>query len=155
MSGHFDKSFWPKLNEDVRHSKEKETAQRSKDLTEFFNDAVPSEEDVAAYFKAIDARVSVDPTNAVGGKKFDGGKLDYTLLPFNALEDVVKVLGFGMVKYGRDNWQMVERQRYIAAAFRHLVEIAKGNKFDDESGMSHAAHLTCCSLFLGEHQNAK
>ena len=84
------------------------------------------------------------------GLKFDGGKSDYTLLPFNALEEVVQVLGFGASKYGRDNWQNVERQRYIAASFRHLVAIAKGDVLDEESGKAHAAHLACCALFLGE-----
>ena len=29
------------------------------------------------------------------GRKFDGGKRDYTLLPWDALEEIVKVLEFG------------------------------------------------------------
>lgn len=116
----------------------------------------PSTKEVEEYFRAINAKMPPDPPgeygvgfNALGGKKFDGGKPDYTLLPFEALEDTVKVLGFGAVKYGRDNWQKVEPQRYVAAAFRHLVAIAKGEEFDEESGLTHAAHLACCALFLG------
>lgn len=121
---------------------------------------------VVEYSKLINDKVPADPPGehsgsfndaeidnlfpaAEGGKKFDSGKPDYTLLPFEALEDTVKVLGFGAVKYGRDNWQKVERQRYVAASFRHLVAIAKGEEFDEESGLTHAAHLTCCALFLG------
>lgn len=122
----------------------------------------PGKSQLSEYYKAITKRVPVDDKQdvlepcpgALGGKKFDSGKLDYTLLPFKALEDVVKVLGFGAVKYGRDNWQKVERRRYIAAAFRHLIEIAKNNELDEESGETHAAHLTCCSLFLGELNHA-
>ena len=98
-----------------------------------------------------DAEVNETATTVPGeGKKFDSGKPDYTLLPFNALGGVVRVLGFGAVKYGRNNWQKVERIRYIAAAFRHLVALAKGELIDEESGESHASHLSCCSLFIGE-----
>jgi hypothetical protein len=123
------------------------------DPTAFFGYAMPpgplyapTTAQTSAYQKAIAERVHED---AAGGKKFDSGKLDYTLLPIKALEDTVKVLGFGAVKYGRGNWQTVERRRYIAAAFRHLMEIAKDNELDEESGETHAAHLTCCALFLG------
>jgi len=37
------------------------------------------------------------------GRKFDGGKLEYGLLPPLALEETVKVLTFGAQKYERDN----------------------------------------------------
>lgn len=115
----------------------------------------PSTKEVEDYFAAIiratpEEDEASDAMTTTEGRKFDHGKPDYTLLPFGALQDVVKVLGFGAVKYGRDNWQAVERQRYVAAAFRHLVAIAKGEELDEESGMPHAAHLSCCSLFLGE-----
>lgn len=120
------------------------------ELTGFFGEALPFNADVTAYVKAIEDRHPPDTKNVEEGIKHDQGKLDYTLLPFKALEEVVEVLGFGTIKYGRNNWQKVERQRYVAAAFRHLIAIAKGEVLDEESGKSHAAHLTCCSLFLGE-----
>ncbi len=52
------------------------------------------------------------------GRKHDAGKADYSLLPFEALEQVVRVLDFGANKYGRDNWKRVENaeHRYSAAA---------------------------------------
>ena len=54
------------------------------------------------------------------GIKYDGGKPDYSLLPFNALEEVVRVLTYGAAKYSRDNWKLVEphKERYVAAALR-------------------------------------
>jgi Domain of unknown function (DUF5664) len=114
------------------------------------------------YFNSINSTLPPDgvsdvqePANSTGGKKYDAGKADYTLLPFNSLNDTVKVLGFGAIKYGRGNWQGVERQRYVAAAFRHLVAIAQGEQFDVESGLPHSAHLTCCSLFIGELDHAQ
>jgi hypothetical protein len=102
-----------------------------------------------AYIASINASLPPD----IPGKKYDAGKPDYTLLPFKALEEVVAVLGFGAIKYGRDNWRGVAKLRYIAAAFRHLVAIASGSEIDEESGKSHAAHLACCALFLSELRN--
>jgi hypothetical protein len=84
------------------------------------------------------------------GMKFDSGKLDYTLLPWDGVEEVVKVLEFGAKKYARDNWKKVENAetRYMAAAFRHLVAHSKGELNDSETGLSHLAHAGCCLLFL-------
>lgn len=87
---------------------------------------------------------------ATVGRKFDGGKLDYTLVPFEALDEIVKVLMFGAQKYDRDNWRHVDNamQRYAAAAFRHLTAYNKGETVDAESGLSHLSHLGCCVLFM-------
>lgn len=84
------------------------------------------------------------------GRKFDSGKLDYTLVPWDGLEDVVKVLEFGAKKYARDNWRHVEgaEQRYLAAAIRHLVAYQIQQPTDEETGISHLAHAGCCLLFL-------
>ena len=84
------------------------------------------------------------------GRKFDGGKLDYTLVPWEGMDEVVKVLEFGAKKYARDNWKKVEHAdtRYLAAAFRHLIQHNNGETADKETGLSHLAHATCCMLFL-------
>lgn len=86
----------------------------------------------------------------VGGMKFDSGKLDYTLIPWDGLEEIVKVLEFGAKKYARDNWRHVEgaEQRYLAAAIRHLVAYQIQQPTDEETGISHLAHAGCCLLFL-------
>jgi hypothetical protein len=84
------------------------------------------------------------------GLKFDDGKLDWTLLPFGPLEDVVRVLEFGQRKYDRDNWQLVDdsQRRYMAALFRHLVATLNGEIIDPETGLSHMSHVACNALFL-------
>jgi len=83
------------------------------------------------------------------GRKFDAGKLDYTLLPWDALEEVVKVLAYGLKKYERDNWKHVPdaMQRYEAAGMRHRVARLQGEANDPETGISHLAHEVCCLLF--------
>jgi len=84
------------------------------------------------------------------GMKHDGGKLDYTLVPWDGLEDVIRVLEFGAKKYSRDNWRKVDNAdtRYLAAAFRHLVAHNSGDVNDPESGLPHLAHAGCCILFM-------
>lgn len=97
--------------------------------------------------------------SVVLGRKFDAGKLDYTLVPFEGLDEVVKVLMFGAQKYERENWRHVPeaQQRYAAASFRHLTAHLRGETTDHETGLSHLAHLGCCVLFLLalEQQGAK
>lgn len=84
------------------------------------------------------------------GMKFDQGKIDYTLLPWAGVEEVVKVLEFGAQKYARDNWRHVNnaQNRYLAAAFRHMIAYSQGEVNDQETGLSHLAHANCCLLFL-------
>lgn len=87
------------------------------------------------------------------GRKFDGGKLEYGLLPPLALEETVKVLTFGAQKYERDNWQKVPdaKRRYFDALQRHVWAWKQGEQFDPESGIHHLAHAMCCLMFLHEH----
>jgi hypothetical protein len=87
------------------------------------------------------------------GRKFDGGKLEFGLLPPFALEETVKVLTFGAQKYERGNWQKVpdSKRRYFDAMERHIWAWKKGEQLDPESGIHHLAHAMCCLMFLYEH----
>jgi len=61
------------------------------------------------------------------GQKFDHDKRKWSLIPFDALEEVVEILEFGAKKYAKDNWKYVEpKQRYTDAAFRHLIAYNQG-----------------------------
>ncbi|CAB5218853.1 hypothetical protein UFOVP229_3 [uncultured Caudovirales phage] len=84
------------------------------------------------------------------GVKYDSEKLRWSLLPLDALEEVVKVLEYGANKYAPDNWRKVPgaRERYWDAAMRHLVAWKKDARLDDETELSHLAHATCCLLYL-------
>ena len=97
---------------------------------------------------------SQDP-NHIGGRKFDGGKLQYGLLPVLSLQDVVKVLTFGAQKYEVDNWKRVPdaKRRYFDAANRHIWEYKAGELNDPESGVSHLAHAICCLMFINDLDN--
>jgi hypothetical protein len=97
--------------------------------------------------------VGFDTLEQIIGRKFDGGKLEYGLLPPLALEETVKVLTFGAQKYERDNWQKVPdaKRRYFDALQRHVWSWKQGEQIDPESGIHHLAHAMCCLMFLYEH----
>ena len=97
--------------------------------------------------------VTASQTATTGGRKFDGGKLEYGLLPPHALEETVKVLTFGAQKYERGNWQRVPdaKRRYFDAMERHIWAWKKGEQMDPETGINHLAHAMCCLMFLYEH----
>jgi hypothetical protein len=83
------------------------------------------------------------------GKKYDQEKPRWELLPLATVEDIVKVMTFGAKKYGDNNWKLVEpKQRYFAAALRHLKAWQSGEIIDKESGLPHLAHALCSLLFL-------
>lgn len=84
------------------------------------------------------------------GRKFDGGKQRYDLLPFAALDEVADVLGHGARKYGENNWQQVKNahKRYIAAALRHISAYQQGQELDEETGLHALAHAVCSLLFI-------
>jgi hypothetical protein len=77
--------------------------------------------------------------------------LDHTLIPNKCLNEILKVLEYGAIKYGRNNWEFVKpfKLRYFGALLRHLYQwFVLKEKKDRETGLSHLAHSACCILFL-------
>lgn len=87
------------------------------------------------------------------GKKFDEGKPRMSLLPYQPLLEVVKVLEFGAKKYGDYNWRGgMDWMRLIDAALRHCFAWLSGENVDKESGLDHLAHAACNLLFLLQYK---
>lgn len=91
------------------------------------------------------------------GKKYDQGKIRWTLVPWESMHSVMRVLEHGARKYGDDNWKQVPnaRERYKNAMSRHLLgdgEKSKGylngEKEDPDSGENHLACIISSALFL-------
>lgn len=81
--------------------------------------------------------------------KFDKEKNRLELLPPLALEEIGKVMTFGAVRYGTDNWRKgMAWRRLIGAALRHTMAFARGENTDPDTGICHLAHAACCILFL-------
>ena len=88
------------------------------------------------------------------GKKFDGGKLQWSLVPWSGLKGAVKVLMMGAKKYSRNNWKDVPdaKMRYIDAMLRHITEMQMGDGIDPESGRPHIDHVVCNAMFLAHFE---
>jgi hypothetical protein len=86
--------------------------------------------------------------------KQDGGKLRYDLMPFDALDKVAEVLTYGINKYPNpeQNWRVnstpADIKRFEAAMLRHISEWMQGNPIDEESKLSHMAHVVTNALFI-------
>jgi hypothetical protein len=67
------------------------------------------------------------------------------------------VLTFGAKKYAPGNWAKVEngKERYIAAALRHINAHRSGEWNDDETGLPHLSHAMCCLAFVIELEAAQ
>lgn len=88
------------------------------------------------------------------GRKYDGGKLRYDLIPVLALEETTKVVTKGAEKYDDENWKLVPegRRRYLAAAIRHIQQWRKGEVYDEEMGTHHIANAISNLMFILEKE---
>ena len=87
--------------------------------------------------------------NKNDGIKLDDKKNRYDLLPYDALDEVVKVYTYGAKKYEVNNWRKGFRfGRIFAAMMRHLVAYWRGEDKDKESGLLHLAHAVWGCLTL-------
>lgn len=83
------------------------------------------------------------------GIKHDNGKVRMELLDGDFIEDVARVLTIGSEKYSDNNWQQVRPwKRYIGAFFRHSFAILRGELYDNETGLQHAAHAATNLMFI-------
>jgi hypothetical protein len=84
------------------------------------------------------------------GKKFDGDKPRWSLIPPGVMAEYVNVLEYGARKYAPGNWQYVPHAttRYYDAMMRHIDAWLHGESVDSETGSSHLAHAMCCITFL-------
>lgn len=83
--------------------------------------------------------------------KYDTGKLDWSLMPWDSVEEILKVLEFGKQKYSSWNWATGEGFKYTRvfnSLVRHLFAWIRGEDNDPESGLSHLAHAGCNVIFL-------
>ena len=86
-------------------------------------------------------------------QKFDAGKVQLEYLSPVAIEMLGQVLTFGVQKYAPHNWRHgMEWSRVLGALLRHTFAWARGQSLDEETGLSHMAHVMCCAMFLVEYE---
>lgn len=82
--------------------------------------------------------------------KADAGKLRPSLVPVAAIKAIAAIREYGSWRYGDpNNWERVEKQRYVDAMYRHLLAFVEDEQsIDEESGLPHLWHLLCNGAFL-------
>lgn len=98
---------------------------------------------------------AVKTTEAV---KHDSNKCDWSLMPFEAVEEINKALEFGAKKYSAHNWKEGGGFRYtriLNSLLRHIFSYIRGEDRDPESGLSHLAHAGCNIIFLLYYERYK
>ena len=98
----------------------------------------------------------IKETDTDQSAKADKGKLELSLVNPQLVKAVAEVRMYGTEKYGdSENWRKVEPKRYVDALYRHLLAYIEGNEVDEESGLSHLAHMACNLSFLLDREYIK
>lgn len=86
----------------------------------------------------------------VGRKESQGLKKEpWHLLPFDALQGIVKVLWYGAQKYAERNWEKgMAYSDVYGGVLRHLSSWWRREDKDPETNYSHLWHAGCGILFL-------
>jgi hypothetical protein len=81
--------------------------------------------------------------------RYNQGKLQWSLVDFDSLEGLVKVLEHGAAKYAPDNWKKGMPVTQVSESLmRHLFAFLRGEDVDPESGCRHLSHVMCNVMFL-------
>jgi hypothetical protein len=83
------------------------------------------------------------------GRKFDGGKARFDLIPARPLAEVARVFTIGAEKYGERNWEQgLDYGRVFAAMQRHAWAWWRGEQTDPEDGQHHLSSVAWCAMVL-------
>lgn len=82
------------------------------------------------------------------GTRYNEGKPKWSLVHYQSLEPMIRVLEFGANKYGVGNWQKgLNKKEILESLQRHLAALMDGEEFDSETGISHMGHIQCNAMF--------
>lgn len=100
---------------------------------------------------------ALTPPSVVNPKDRDAtakNKVPLQLIPPISEHNLALALKFGADKYGPWNWrtERIALSTYIGALKRHTAALARGEWFDIDSGLPHAAHIEANAAIL---QDAK
>ena len=81
--------------------------------------------------------------------RYNQGKLQWSIVDFDSLEGLVRVLEYGAAKYAPDNWKKGMPVTQVSESLmRHLFAFLRGEDVDPESGCRHISHVMCNTMFL-------
>ena len=87
----------------------------------------------------------------------DNGKVRWSLLPWKSIYEVLLVFEFGANKYSPNGWREgMDWDRVYNSLQRHLYKwwVLK-EKYDEETGIHHLAHVIVNALFLLTYEKEK
>lgn len=82
------------------------------------------------------------------GIRLNEGKPKWSLVDFESLEPLVRVLEFGLQKYGHDNWKKgLDKKEILESAMRHLIALISDEPLDKETKLAHEGHVMSNMMF--------
>jgi hypothetical protein len=110
-----------------------------------------SSQEEKLFWRANNVNTDAEPKKSDEALRYDQNKTNWSLMPFEAVEEINKVLEFGAKKYAAWNFTKnggMQHSRIINSCLRHIFSYMRGEDKDPESGLSHLAHAGCNILFL-------
>lgn len=95
-----------------------------------------------------DSHLSPTITNELGGRQSHVERA-YHLVPPEGLAQVARVLHHGYIKYGKDNWRLIETDEHLNHALNHIYLHLAGNVSEDH--LAHATTRLMMALELHTH----
>lgn len=90
------------------------------------------------------------------GLKYDDAKPRTDLISSTAMLEIGRVLAYGAVKYGPNNWRKgISWGRLIGAVLRHVFAWMRGEDCDPESGLPHLSHAITTLMMLVEFEQTR
>lgn len=82
------------------------------------------------------------------GTRNNEGKPKWSLVHYNSLVPMIRVLEWGAKEYGVGNWQKgLDKKEILESMQRHLASLMDGEELDEQTGLSHMAHIQCNAMF--------
>lgn len=82
------------------------------------------------------------------GLRYNDNKPKWSLVHFQSLLPMVRVLEKGAIKYSPENWKKgLGKKEILESAMRHLTAMMDGELNDAETGLPHAGHVMCNMMF--------
>ena len=86
-------------------------------------------------------------------KRFDEGKLRYSLLPQDGIDALARHYGVGAAKYGDFNWEKgMAHSRVLDSLLRHVAAYRRGEDVDADTGSLHLIAAAWNALTLAVYQ---
>jgi hypothetical protein len=87
-------------------------------------------------------------------ERYNEGKIKWSLVHFDSIKDLPKVLEFGAKKYSKDNWKKgLDLNEILDSMQRHVSSVIDGEQHDPESTLHHMGHIMCNAMFYMYHYN--